>query len=393
MSDSEVSSQRLTKFPAFDGFRGVAVLVVVFSHLPQVVDSELYNVAWKLNQAPRTGYVALDIFFAISGFFITRLLLRERAKTGRISFSNFYGRRALRIFPVYYMAVVSCYFVFHFGAWDTLSLLSYTSNFYHPFHPAPHPLEQTWSLSVEEQFYFFWPLLVLLVPQRLLSVVTGRVIPALAIVSGLVIAAIYGSRDNVLSGDLVYMSIFTRMLSLSLGSWLAVREFEKRSLHGLHCVLLLAVAILLLIVDRVGRDTGIITSQAAYWTVALAAYAMISVSFVSTMVFDDGIVKRGLTTFLSMPILRGFGHISYAMYVVHLPVLFYLGLNDGALNGNKAPLMQVALAFAITLALSVLSYFALESPLSSFRANFGGAPGQPAESPVVEALPTGAPSN
>ncbi len=198
---------------------------------------------------------------------------------------------------------------------------------------------------------------------------------------------------TLLSGDLVYMSIFTRMLSLSLGGWLAVREFEKRSLHGLHCVLLLAVAILLLIVDRVGRDTGIITSQAAYWTLALAAYAMISVSFVSTMVFDNGIVKRGLTTFLSMPILRGFSHISYAMYVVHLPVLFYLGLNDGALNGNKAPLMQVALAFAITLALSVLSYFALESPLSSFRANFGGAPGQPAESPVVEALPTGAPSN
>ncbi len=99
MSDPEVSSKRLTKFPAFDGFRGVAVLVVVFSHLPQVVDSDIYNVAWKLNQAPRAGYVALDIFFAISGFFITRLLLRERAKTGRISFSNFYGRRALRLCP------------------------------------------------------------------------------------------------------------------------------------------------------------------------------------------------------------------------------------------------------------------------------------------------------
>lgn len=384
MSDREVPSQRLENFPAFDGVRGVAVLVVVFSHMPQVVDSELYNIAWKLNQAPRTGYIALDIFFALSGFFITRLLLRERATTGRISFSNFYARRALRIFPVYYLTVVACYFLFHFGTWDTFSLLTYTFNFYHPFHPAPHPLEQTWSLSVEEQFYFFWPLLVLLVPQRLLSVATGRVIPLLAIVSGLVIAAIYGGQDNSLSGDLVYMSIFTRMLSLSLGGWLAVREFEKRPLHGRPCVLLLAVAISLLIADRVGRDTGFITSQAAYWTVALVAYAMISVSFVSTIVFDDSIVKRGLTRFLSTPILRGFGRISYAMYVVHLPVLFYLGLNDGALSGDKAPLMQVVLAFAMTFALSVVSYFAIESPLSSFKANFGGAPGQPAESPVVE---------
>ncbi|MDB5566885.1 MAG: hypothetical protein JWP84_3451 [Tardiphaga sp.] len=393
MSDLAGSSQRLEKFPAFDGFRGVAVLVVVFSHLPQVVDSELYNIAWKLNQALRTGYVALDIFFAISGFFITRLLLRECAKTGRISFSNFYARRALRIFPVYYLVVVSCYIIFHFGTWDTLSLLTYTFNFYHPFHPAPHPLEQTWSLSVEEQFYFFWPLLVLLVPQRLLSVVTGRVIPVLAIVCGLATAAVYSGQDNLLSGDLVYMSILTRMLSLSLGGWLAVREFEKRSLRGPQCLLLLAVAILLLIVDRIDRDTGIITSQAVYWTIALAAYAMISVSFVSTMVFDDGIVKRGLTAFLSTPILRGFGRISYAMYVVHLPVLFYLGLNDGALSGDKAPLMQVVLALAITLALSVLSYYAIESPLSSLKASFGGAPGQPAESPVVEPTMTRAPSN
>jgi peptidoglycan/LPS O-acetylase OafA/YrhL len=74
-------------------------------------------------------------------------------------------------------------------------------------------------------------------------------------------------------------------------------------------------------------------------------------------------------------------------------VLFYLGLNDGVLGGDKVPLMQVILAFAITLALSVFSYFAIESPLSSLKASFGGAPGQPAESPVVEPTMTRAPSN
>ena len=100
LSDTSRPS-RLTTFPAFDGFRGYGVMIVLFAHLPQVLDSRIYNLAWEINQASRFGYIALDVFFAISGFFITRLLLRERHLTGRISFRDFYRRRALRIFPVY----------------------------------------------------------------------------------------------------------------------------------------------------------------------------------------------------------------------------------------------------------------------------------------------------
>lgn len=124
MLESGMIARRLEKFPAFDGFRGIGVVVVVFSHCPEVLESSLYNAFWKLNQLSRVGYVALDIFFVISGFFITRLLLRERAKSGSISFKNFYARRALRIFPVYYLTIAVCYFIFHFGAADTLSLLT-----------------------------------------------------------------------------------------------------------------------------------------------------------------------------------------------------------------------------------------------------------------------------
>ncbi|MGM4921445.1 hypothetical protein AB8A31_00930 [Tardiphaga sp. 804_B3_N1_9] len=81
------------------------------------------------------------------------MLLRERAKTGRIK--DFYMRRALRIFPVYYLTVLVCYFIFRLGPAHTLSLLTYTFNFYHPLHAVPNPLEHTWSLSVEELFR--WP--------------------------------------------------------------------------------------------------------------------------------------------------------------------------------------------------------------------------------------------
>jgi peptidoglycan/LPS O-acetylase OafA/YrhL len=372
MSESGATAKRLEKFPAIDGFRGIGVLLVIFAHCPEVIDSNLYNWAWKLNQLSRVGYIALDIFFVISGFFITRLLLRERAKTGHISFANFYARRALRIFPIYYLSVFICYFVFQFGTSETLSLVTYTFNFYHPFHPASNPLEHTWSLSVEEQFYFFWPLLILLVPQRHLAIVTGRVIPVLAILSGLVMAVLLHNQDKMLAGNVVYMSIFTRMLSLSLGGWIAVREFEGRPLRGWRCAVLVVAALVLLLIDRMGRDHGIITSQALYWTIALAAYAMVSVAFVSTMVFDRGIAQRWMTAFLSLPLLRGLGHLSYAMYLFHLPILFLFGLNESAMDGGKAPIMIVLLAVGITIGLSIVSYFLIESPLSSLKQNFGG---------------------
>ncbi|QUS39076.1 acyltransferase [Tardiphaga alba] len=195
MAENAGAGRKLEKFPAFDGFRGIGVVVVIFSHCPPVLESGVYNALLHVNMASRVGYVALDIFFVISGFFITRLLLRERAKTGRISFKDFYMRRALRIFPVYYLTILACYFIFNFNTADTISLLTYTFNFYHPLHPVPNPLEHTWSLSVEEQFYFFWPLLILLVPPRWLNAVTGRVIPLLAVASGLVMAVIFINHD------------------------------------------------------------------------------------------------------------------------------------------------------------------------------------------------------
>jgi peptidoglycan/LPS O-acetylase OafA/YrhL len=371
MSESATAGKKLEKFPAFDGFRGIGVVVVIFSHCPQVLESSIYNAIWHVNQLSRVGYVALDIFFVMSGFFITRLLLRERAKTGRISFKDFYIRRALRIFPVYYLTVIACLFIFNFRTADTISLFTYTFNFYHPLNPVPNPLEHTWSLSVEEQFYFFWPLLILLVPPRWLNRVTGVVVPLLAIASGLVMAVIFLNHDPREAGDAVYMSLFTRMLSLSLGGWLALREFDNKPLRGWRCLALFLGALVILTLDRQGRNLGIITSQPIYWTIALIAYAMVSVSFVATMVFDRGVLKRVMTAILSIRLLRGLGQMSYAMYVFHLPVLFYLGINDAALDGAKAPILMVALAFAITIGLSMLSYYFLETPMAKLKDHFG----------------------
>lgn len=375
---------KLRNIPAFDGFRGVGVLAVIFAHLPMVLDSSIYNALWQVNQASRLGYIALDIFFSISGFFITRLLLAERAKTGRISFKNFYTRRALRIFPIYYITVGVCIFVFSFNASETLSLLAYTFNIYHPLHPVPNPLEHTWSLSVEEQFYFLWPFLIATIPMSSASFVAGRVMPALAILSGFAIALLTPRGDQTLAGNLVYMLPFTRMLSLSLGAWLAVREFENRPLYGWPCLILAAIAPGLLLLDFAAKSLGVLTSQGLYWTIALISYGMISLAFTATVVFDNGRIANLLRSFLSIAVLRGCGRISYGLYLYHLPVLFYFGLNDAAMGGGKAPIGKVAVAVLITLLIGIASYYAIERPLLSRRSRTAPKPEREADMKPAE---------
>lgn len=359
--------RKLRKIPAFDGFRGIGVLIVLLAHLPMIAGAPVYNAVWSLNQTTRFGYICLDIFFAISGFFITRLLLAEKEATGRISFRRFYERRALRIFPVYFLTVFVCFFVFNINGPSMASLLTYTFNIYHPLVPTPNPLEHTWSLSVEEQFYFGWPFLIAFLPARVFPVLTSRILPAIAIASGLAITVLVARNDNVLSGNLVYMSPLTRMLSLSLGGWLAVREFQGRPVKGCGCFALIGLATALLLLNFYLKHIGLVTAQGLYWTFALAAYAMISVSVSALLIFDEGRVARLLRLVLEVSIFRMVGRLSYAFYVFHLPVIYYFGINDAALPDRTASAGAVVLVVTIVLLLAVVSYYAIEAPIMALR--------------------------
>lgn len=360
----------LKRYDCFDGVRGIGAVVVVFSHLPLIAGGGLYNLIWTLEHSSRLGFLMLDQFFLMSGFFITRILLSEKIRTGRISLRNFYIRRTLRIFPIYYIAVVVVYFVFQLNSAELLSALTYTFNYYHALNPSPNPLEHTWSLSVEEQFYLFWPLLIGVIPLNIAALVTGRVVPAIAIASGLAMAVLIGNQDPVLSGNMVYMSLSTRMLSLSLGGWLAVREYQKKPLGRPQCMLLIGTGIVLLLADLSARSSGLIQSQGLYWTVALTSYAMISVAVTATLIFDFGIVASLMRRFLEFPLFRSLGGIAYALYLFHLPVLFYFGLNEAALGGEHANWLSVSKAVGITFLLAILSQYLIERPFMSLRRHF-----------------------
>lgn len=365
--------KQLARYPAFDGFRGIGMSAVLLSHLPLASDSTLYNIFWTANQDIKLGYIALDTFFLISGFFITRLLVRERLKTGTISLSDFYLRRSLRIFPIYYLTAIACAFIFHLGFPETVSILTYTFNFYHPFVPTPNPLEHTWSLSVEEQFYLVWPLLIMVIPLRHARRITGMLIPGLAVLAGIGMSLWAGGRDQMLSGNLVYMSLFTRMMSLSFGAWLAFREGEDDRIGGQVGLGLLVSGLLLLALDRLGRSAGVVGWQGLYWTIALCGYAMLSVAFSATIIFGRGLVHDVIVRALSLGPLRFLGQLSYAYYLFHLPVLYYLGLNEAALGvGGTAPLSRLLFASLLVFGLAVVSQYAIELPLMSLRHRIGG---------------------
>jgi peptidoglycan/LPS O-acetylase OafA/YrhL len=168
--------QRLTlsisrpTIPGLNGIRVVAALLVGLDHYV----------------GTRTGYLGVEIFFVLSGFLITTLLLRERAKTGTVSLRGFYQRRARRILPAFYVfwvvaAAVQAYNKHPLSTGELASTFFYFTNYYESRinHVNHHIIGQTWSLAVEEQFYLLWPVLFLVFRndlKRLAQVIFGLAI-------------------------------------------------------------------------------------------------------------------------------------------------------------------------------------------------------------------------
>ena len=159
----EYSRYRSTKYyPSLDGLRAISILAVIWYHVPEL------RPLWQ------TGFLGVHLFFVISGFLITTLLLREKAEYSRISLRNFYVRRTLRIFPAYYLTLalfLTICLVLPDLRQNALSIylhnlpsfLTYTSNwFVNPWQTGRVIFVAAWSLATEEQFYLFWPSIIAL---------------------------------------------------------------------------------------------------------------------------------------------------------------------------------------------------------------------------------------
>lgn len=200
---------RLGRRPGLDGLRGLSVLLVVLGHLRPRLEG--------------LAVVGVTVFFALSGFLITSLLLQERATTGALSFRGFYVRRARRLLPALFpMLIAASVFEIGMGFNPTAQLVAvlfYVSNWASAYKAPMLLLTHTWSLAVEEQFYLLWPVALAFALRRRMTVsrLAGWCVAGAAVSVALRIGLWVGGVDH----DFVYMSTFTRADALLLGCGLA----------------------------------------------------------------------------------------------------------------------------------------------------------------------------
>ncbi len=204
--------------PELDGLRGIAVLMVLWVHLP--MDS-LGETIEGLRQAVVPGGVGVDLFFVLSGFLITRILLVDREQ-GR-SLRNFLIRRFLRIFPIYYLllAILAAWM-----SWEEIvACATYTSNYLFLFKSRTSLLEHTWSLAVEEHFYLLWPpVVVFLRPLVSRRVLLLGVLPLSALTCLAALQFGDWGQDGQVLRQFLGRGSTSRFGSLGLGALLAYHE-------------------------------------------------------------------------------------------------------------------------------------------------------------------------
>jgi len=362
--------------PALDGLRAFAVLAVFAFHLG----------------FPHAGggYLGVDIFFVLSGFLITGLLVEEKRRTGKIRLPAFWGRRARRLLPalLVLLAALSVY------AWaggsgvtaqslrpDALATLFYFANWHFLFSQQPYfgqfitlsPLMHTWSLAIEEQFYLFWPLMLVAVMHTRRK---GKHAPAphgaayvrkRALIFSIIVtlasagwmAALY---HNAAGQDRAYFGTDARAFELLLGASLALVLARTRRLSGsplriLHAAAVLAIGGLIAMIVLLPDRAAWMYHGGFFLATFLAAVVIASISQQPS---------GPLGAVLSLRPIRWIGKISYGLYLWHWPVIDLMTDGNTRIGGTPLVLAQIATTFAV----ATLSFYLIEQPIR--RARFSG---------------------
>jgi peptidoglycan/LPS O-acetylase OafA/YrhL len=359
-----------------DGVRGVAILLVLFYHVVDFSGLEQSNLIDRaLHSVGSAGWLGVDLFFVLSGFLITGILYE--AKGSARYFTSFYGRRVLRIFPLYYgflafILVVAPLVLAPDVAADLRAkqgwYWAYLSNVEVALHDWSEPsyLGHFWSLAIEEQFYLIWPWIVLACDRRRLMLVCAGCF--------LIALAMRTTVPHAMEPVAAYVLLPTRMDTLATGAFVALlmrgsdgREWLRR---WAPVVLVVGVSWLgMLFLVRGGLDPGDrIVQTLGYSVIAISCGALIATAVQGTT-FDW--LQRALC---AAPLLF-FGKYSYGLYVVHQPIMVGLaeyGLQVDVIPSLHGSALPGVLAFgfasvALCIAAALVTWHVWEAPFLSLK--------------------------
>jgi peptidoglycan/LPS O-acetylase OafA/YrhL len=361
-----------THLPALDGLRGLAVLLVVVFHAFQVEPAPLGALPRLLYLSTRLGQTGVDLFFVLSGFLITGILFDTKGSARY--FGNFYGRRTVRIFPLYYGVLILALVVMPhlFGHQATgihpLWLWTYTANVPISAGADAGHFGHFWTLAIEEQFYLIWPAVVFaLARTTLMRICLGCCV-------GAIVARVIAEAVGLSSFS------FTpcRLDSLALGAWLALAARGPGGVRGWRPLALgvaLASGLVMAPLYLIKSGTGETWMQVVKFTPIAVFYgAMLILAITAAPASWTG-------RLFHLAPLRSLGRYSYGLYVYH-PVLIVLVGRSLATSRlvplGLAPSAALWLRFAAIVALSFgtawLSWHLYEKPFLGLKKYFAYQP-------------------
>ncbi len=337
-----LASERL---PALDGLRALAVATVILYHL-------------GFDSIP--GDLGVSAFFVLSGFLITWLLKQELERTGRISLVQFYSRRALRIVPAYYLFLLLIYVEeslrgFVWDPWLTFSGFLYVVNYYNGFHEHPNTaIAHAWSLSVEQQFYLLWPLLLVWLAKR-----SARfaVLFMVAIVSSVVLlrSALYFKFG--VHHSYIYNAFETRFDSLAIGCLIALISdwlgFRRLAVVLSWSSVSPLITVLVLCYSRIWGSSDYHYSIGFTIDSLLLGVLIIQLLVLNTL---------ATWKWIDHPVMIYLGQISYSLYLYHL---LAIGIAYRVWPNPFAGTVVISLAVSVIIASG--SYWFVEKPFLKLK--------------------------
>ena len=341
-----------SNIPALNGIRALAVVMVILHHLGV---SE-----WEL------GDLGVIAFFVLSGFLITWLILKESERNGNISIRHFYIRRALRLLPAFYLFCFAYVGIAmsmrRYDPWDQyLAALFYFNDYYRWLHPSAHiPLDHTWSLAVEEQFYLLWPWVCVFCKcnrRKLIHVLLATIV---LVAAGRIVYQVLFSGDH----NVVYYSFHTRADSLAIGCLLAVLFRSGTNYTWLALLIrhtFAPVVVIVLLVLSVWLETRF--GQAYQHTVGLMIWPiLLAILMVQLIAQSD----RPAWNWIDREPLNTMGRWSYAAYLWHWLVDYIL-----VSRFTTVPLLaKLPLAILPSFGIAALSHYSVERPFLILRNRF-----------------------